>query len=73
MFFDWHTPHYYRGELAADEIICRFVTSFATTADESMRSGRTDRAERRKITADKARKQKRRPKAPLWIEMPVDG
>jgi threonine aldolase len=34
MFFDWHTPHSYRESLAAGESICRFVTSFATTADE---------------------------------------
>jgi threonine aldolase len=34
MFFDWHTPHSYRGNLAAGEGICRFVTSFATTADD---------------------------------------
>ena len=34
MFFDWHAPHFYRDTLAAGEGICRFVTSFATTADE---------------------------------------
>ena len=31
VFFPWHTPH--EMEIAADEDICRFVTSFATTAD----------------------------------------
>ena len=34
VFFDWHTPHDGAGELAPGEIICRFVTSFATSADD---------------------------------------
>ena len=34
VFFDWHTPHDGAGELAPGEIICRFVTSFATTAND---------------------------------------
>jgi threonine aldolase len=34
VFFDWHTPHFYRDDLAAGEGVCRFVTSFATTADD---------------------------------------
>ena len=33
-FYPWHTPDGYEGEVGADESICRFVTSFATTADE---------------------------------------
>ena len=34
VFFGWHTPQFYRGELAGDESISRFVTSFATTAED---------------------------------------
>jgi len=34
VFHTWHTPHDQAGKLAEDETICRFVTSFATTADE---------------------------------------
>ena len=34
MFFDWHTPHDHAGNLAPGEIICRFVTSYATSASD---------------------------------------
>lgn len=33
VFFTWHPPQELEGELAEGEEICRFVTSFATTAD----------------------------------------
>ncbi len=33
-FYDWPLPHGFQGELGAGEILCRFVTSFATTSDE---------------------------------------
>jgi threonine aldolase len=33
VFFTWHPPHELDGKLAEDEDICRFVTSFATTAE----------------------------------------
>lgn len=34
IFAEWNTPHDFDGEMAEDETICRFVTSFATTADD---------------------------------------
>jgi len=39
VFYDWHPPHGFDGHLSAGEVLCRFVTSFATTqADiDSMR------------------------------------
>jgi threonine aldolase len=30
-FYDWHVPEGFDGSIAASEILCRFVTSFATT------------------------------------------
>lgn len=30
-FYDWHAPHWYDAPIADDELLCRFVTSFATT------------------------------------------
>jgi threonine aldolase len=33
-FHTWHTPHDFGGEIGEGETICRFVTSFATTADD---------------------------------------
>lgn len=33
-FYGWSAPEGFEGSIAADEEICRFVTSFATTADE---------------------------------------
>ena len=38
-FYDWQTPHGFTGEIAPDEKLCRFVTSFATTAEEVDRFG----------------------------------
>ncbi len=37
-FYDWPTPHGFAGDVAPGEKLCRFVTSFATTADEVDRS-----------------------------------
>ncbi|GIL01541.1 MAG: L-threonine aldolase [Alphaproteobacteria bacterium] len=34
MFYDWHRPHWLSAAPADDEIICRLVTSFATTPQE---------------------------------------
>jgi threonine aldolase len=34
VFHLWNTPNGYAGAIAADETICRFVTSFATTDEE---------------------------------------
>jgi threonine aldolase len=34
VFYPWHAPAGFEGTLAGDEAIYRFVTSFATTADE---------------------------------------
>ncbi len=33
-FYDWNAPEGFQGSMAADERICRFVTGFATTAEE---------------------------------------
>lgn len=33
-FYDWPTPRGHAGDIAADETLTRFVTSFATTVDE---------------------------------------
>ncbi len=38
-FYDWLTPHGFGGVVAPDEKIWRFVTSFATTAEEVDRFG----------------------------------
>ena len=60
VFFDWHTPHDYRRRTrAAGEIICRFVTSFATTAERRRRARRTDRLSEL-ITADRNKSGARR-------------
>ncbi len=34
MFYDWHVPASFDGEIGLDEVLCRFVTSFATTEDD---------------------------------------
>jgi threonine aldolase len=34
VFHLWNTPHGYAGAIGDDETICRFVTSFATTAED---------------------------------------
>ena len=36
VFYDWHPPHGYKGGIGEGEVMCRFVTSFAT-ADEDIR------------------------------------
>jgi threonine aldolase len=33
-FYDWNAPEGFQGIIAMDERICRFVTGFATTAEE---------------------------------------
>lgn len=38
-FYDWHKPHGFDGHISEDELLYRFVTSFATTADEVDRFG----------------------------------
>jgi threonine aldolase len=38
-FHEWRAPHGYAGEIAGDEILVRFVASFATTADDVARLG----------------------------------
>lgn len=38
-FYAWHRPHGFEKPMAEDETICRFVTSFATTAEEVARFG----------------------------------
>ncbi|WP_027165190.1 low specificity L-threonine aldolase [Mesorhizobium sp. WSM3224] len=38
-FYDWHKPHSFEGHIGEDELLYRFVTSFATTADEVDRFG----------------------------------
>jgi threonine aldolase len=38
-FYPWNPPHGYGGKLGDDETMCRFVTSFATTAEEVDRMG----------------------------------
>jgi threonine aldolase len=39
VFHLWKPPHGFAGEIGEDETLCRFVTSFATTADEIDRFG----------------------------------
>jgi threonine aldolase len=39
IFYPWHPPHGYAGEIAEDETLCRLVTSFATTEEEVDRFG----------------------------------
>ena len=39
VFYPWHAPHGYAGEIAEDETLCRFVTSFATSKEEVDRFG----------------------------------
>ena len=38
-FYDWPAPHGYTGDIASNETLCRFVTSFATTAEDVDRFG----------------------------------
>lgn len=38
-FYDWHAPASLGGQIAEDETLYRFVTSFATTEDEISRFG----------------------------------
>lgn len=38
-FYDWHKPHGFDGHVSEDEGLYRFVTSFATTAEEVDRFG----------------------------------
>ncbi|MGX5847189.1 threonine aldolase family protein [Mesorhizobium sp. PL10] len=38
-FYDWHKPHGFDGHIGEDELLYRFVTSFATTSDEVDRFG----------------------------------
>lgn len=38
-FYDWHKPHDFDGHIGEDEALYRFVTSFATTAEEVDRFG----------------------------------
>ncbi|UVK40660.1 low specificity L-threonine aldolase [Mesorhizobium sp. AR10] len=38
-FYDWHKPHGFDGHVGDDELLYRFVTSFATTSDEVDRFG----------------------------------
>ena len=38
-FYDWHKPHSFDGHVGEDELLYRFVTSFATTSDEVDRFG----------------------------------
>ncbi|MEQ1944755.1 low specificity L-threonine aldolase [Mesorhizobium sp. VNQ89] len=38
-FYDWHTPHGFGANIAPGEKLWRFVTSFATSADEVDRFG----------------------------------
>ncbi|TIM27083.1 MAG: low specificity L-threonine aldolase [Mesorhizobium sp.] len=38
-FYDWHKPHDFDGYIGEDEALYRFVTSFATTAEEVDRFG----------------------------------
>jgi threonine aldolase len=39
VFYEWHAPHGFYGEISASEVMCRFVTSFATTEAEVDRFG----------------------------------
>jgi len=38
-FYDWHKPHGFDGHIGEDELLYRFVTSFATSAEEVDRFG----------------------------------
>jgi threonine aldolase len=38
-FYDWPTPHGFDGNIVEGETLCRFVTSFATTAEDVDRFG----------------------------------
>ncbi|UCI29906.1 threonine aldolase family protein [Mesorhizobium sp. B4-1-4] len=38
-FYDWHKPHGFDGHIGEDELLYRFVTSFATTSEEVDRFG----------------------------------
>ncbi|QND62725.1 low specificity L-threonine aldolase [Mesorhizobium loti] len=38
-FYDWHKPHGFDGHIGEDELLYRFVTSFATTAEDVDRFG----------------------------------
>ncbi|TGQ71162.1 low specificity L-threonine aldolase [Mesorhizobium sp. M00.F.Ca.ET.186.01.1.1] len=38
-FYDWHKPHGFDGHIGGDELLYRFVTSFATTSGEVDRFG----------------------------------
>jgi threonine aldolase len=38
-FYDWPAPHGYTGDIAPNETLCRFVTSFATTPEDVDRFG----------------------------------
>jgi len=33
-FYDWRAPHWYADPIADDEVLCRFVTSFATREED---------------------------------------
>ena len=39
VFYPWHPPHGFADEIGADEMLCRLVTSFATTGEEVDRLG----------------------------------
>jgi threonine aldolase len=39
VFYPWHPPHGYAGEIGENETLCRFVTSFATSEEEVDRFG----------------------------------
>ncbi len=38
-FYDWHKPHGFAGDIGPDEKLTRFVTSFATSAEQVDRFG----------------------------------
>lgn len=39
VFYDWRPPRFYSSKVDDQEVLCRFVTSFATTAEEINRFG----------------------------------
>ncbi|PBB69812.1 low specificity L-threonine aldolase [Mesorhizobium sp. WSM4312] len=39
VFYDWHKPHGFDGHIGEEELLYRFVTSFATSAEEVDRFG----------------------------------
>ncbi|MBD0414406.1 threonine aldolase family protein [Oryzicola mucosus] len=41
VFYDWHAPVDFDGEIASDETLCRLVTSFATTDEDVERFAAT--------------------------------